>query len=60
MARRPVAAGVVAMTDRMTRAATAGGPAARAVRNTLLTVAGHNAAVRRGLAMRLSELAVDR
>ncbi|MEV5753342.1 FAD-dependent oxidoreductase [Actinoallomurus sp. NPDC052308] len=59
-ARRPVAAGVVAMTDRMTRAATAGGPAARAVRNTLLTVAGHNAAVRRGLAMRLSELAVDR
>ncbi|GAA0323527.1 FAD-dependent monooxygenase [Actinoallomurus spadix] len=59
-ARRPVAAGVVAMTDRMTRAATAGGPAARAVRNTLLTVAGHNAAVRRNLAMRLSELALDR
>jgi 2-polyprenyl-6-methoxyphenol hydroxylase-like FAD-dependent oxidoreductase len=59
-ARRPVAAGVVAMTDRMTRAATAGGPAARAVRNTLLTVAGHNAAVRRKLAMRLSELSLDR
>ncbi|MCO5999631.1 FAD-dependent oxidoreductase [Actinoallomurus rhizosphaericola] len=59
-ARRPVALDVVAMTDRMTRAATAGGPAARAVRNTLLTVAGHNAAVRRRLAMRLSELAVGR
>jgi 2-polyprenyl-6-methoxyphenol hydroxylase-like FAD-dependent oxidoreductase len=59
-ARRPVAAGVVAMTDRMTRTATADGAAARAVRNTLLTVVGHNAAVRRRLAMRLSELALDR
>jgi 2-polyprenyl-6-methoxyphenol hydroxylase-like FAD-dependent oxidoreductase len=59
-ARRPVAAGVVAMTDRMTRAATAEGTAARAVRNTLMTVVGHNAAVRRRLAMRLSELAVGR
>ncbi|MCO5967288.1 FAD-dependent oxidoreductase [Actinoallomurus soli] len=59
-ARRPAALDVVAMTDRMTRAATAGGPAARAVRNTLLTVAGHNAAIRRRLAMRLSELAVGR
>jgi 2-polyprenyl-6-methoxyphenol hydroxylase-like FAD-dependent oxidoreductase len=58
--RRPVAAGVVAMTDRMTRAATAGGPAARAIRNTVLAVVGHNASVRRALAMRLSELSVDR
>jgi 2-polyprenyl-6-methoxyphenol hydroxylase-like FAD-dependent oxidoreductase len=58
--RRPVAAGVLAMTDRMTRAATAGNPAARAVRNAVLTVAGHNDAVRRKLAMRLSELSVDR
>jgi 2-polyprenyl-6-methoxyphenol hydroxylase-like FAD-dependent oxidoreductase len=58
--RRPVAVGVVAMTDRMTRAATAGNPAARAIRNTVLAVAGHNGAVRRKLAMRLSELSVDR
>ena len=59
-ARRPVAAGVVAMTDRMTRAATVTGPAARAIRNTLLTVAGHNGAVRHKLAMRLSELSTGR
>ncbi len=58
--RRPVAAGVLAMTDRMTRGAVATGPAARAVRNTLLAVAGHNASVRRRLAMRLSELSADR
>ncbi|MFD2083463.1 2-polyprenyl-6-methoxyphenol hydroxylase [Actinopolymorpha cephalotaxi] len=58
--RRPVAAGVVEMTDRMTRAATLGNPAARALRNTVLALAGHNAAVRRKLAMRLSELTVDR
>jgi 2-polyprenyl-6-methoxyphenol hydroxylase-like FAD-dependent oxidoreductase len=58
--RRPVAVSVVAMTDRMTRAATASGPAARAIRNTLLAVAGHNGTVRRRLAMRLSELSVDR
>jgi 2-polyprenyl-6-methoxyphenol hydroxylase-like FAD-dependent oxidoreductase len=58
--RRPVAVSVVAMTDRMTRAATASGPAARAIRNTLLAVAGHNGTVRHRLAMRLSELSVDR
>jgi 2-polyprenyl-6-methoxyphenol hydroxylase-like FAD-dependent oxidoreductase len=58
--RRPVALGVIAMTDRMTRAATASGPAVRAVRNTVLAVAGRSGAVRRGLAMRLSELSVDR
>jgi hypothetical protein len=48
------------MTDRMTRAATAGNPAARAIRNTVLASAGHNRAVRRKLAMHLSELSVDR
>ncbi|GLY66621.1 FAD-dependent monooxygenase [Amycolatopsis taiwanensis] len=57
-ARRPVAAGVVEMTDRMTRAATAGNPAVRALRNTALAVVGHNASVRQKLAMRLSELTV--
>jgi 2-polyprenyl-6-methoxyphenol hydroxylase-like FAD-dependent oxidoreductase len=50
--RRPVAAGVVALTDRMTRLATS--------RNRMLTglvpLAGRLPAVRRRLAMRLSEL----
>ncbi len=55
-ARRPVAAGVVAMTDRMTRGATLGGPLARTVRNTLLAVAGQSDTVRRRLAMTLAEL----
>ncbi|MEV0399173.1 FAD-dependent monooxygenase [Actinoallomurus sp. NPDC050550] len=59
-ARRPVAAEVVAMTDRMTRAANLDGNVARMVRNTLLTVAGHNPTVRRKLAMRLSELSAGR
>jgi len=58
--RRAVAVGVVAMTDRMTRTATASSAAARAIRNTLLTVLGHNASVREKLAMRLSELSADR
>jgi 2-polyprenyl-6-methoxyphenol hydroxylase-like FAD-dependent oxidoreductase len=58
--RRPVAVDVVAMTDRMTRAATTGNPAARAIRNTVLAVVGHNGSVRRKLALRLSELSVDR
>jgi 2-polyprenyl-6-methoxyphenol hydroxylase-like FAD-dependent oxidoreductase len=58
--RRPVAEGVVAMTDRMTRAATTGSHTARVIRNTVIAVAGHNATVRRKLAMRLSELSVDR
>ena len=57
--RRPVAAGVVAMTDRMTRAATARNPFVRAVRNTALRVAGRIPKVRRSLAMNLSELSVD-
>jgi 2-polyprenyl-6-methoxyphenol hydroxylase-like FAD-dependent oxidoreductase len=59
-ARRPVAAGVIAMTDRMTRAATVRNPVARTVRNTALAVAGRRGSVRRRLAMRLSELSPDR
>jgi 2-polyprenyl-6-methoxyphenol hydroxylase-like FAD-dependent oxidoreductase len=58
--RRPVAVGVVAMTDRMTRAATTGSHTARVIRNTVLAVAGHNGSVRRKLALRLSELTVAR
>jgi 2-polyprenyl-6-methoxyphenol hydroxylase-like FAD-dependent oxidoreductase len=54
-ARRPVAQGVVALTDRMTRAATLRGPAARA-RNLVLRGAGALPPVRRRLAMTLSEL----
>jgi 2-polyprenyl-6-methoxyphenol hydroxylase-like FAD-dependent oxidoreductase len=54
--RRPVAAGVVTMTHRMTRAATARNPVVRAVRNTILTLAGKLPRVQRALAMNLSEL----
>ena len=56
--RRPVAAGVVALTHRMTRAATARNPLVRTVRNTAMTVAGKFPPVRRALAMNLSELSV--
>jgi 2-polyprenyl-6-methoxyphenol hydroxylase-like FAD-dependent oxidoreductase len=58
--RRPVAVGVLAMTDQMTRAATLGNPAARAIRNTVLAVVGRGVSVRRRPALRLSELSVDR
>ena len=54
--RRPVAAGVVALTDRMTRVATLRNRPLIAVRNTVLPLIGHIPAVRRGLAMNLSEL----
>jgi 2-polyprenyl-6-methoxyphenol hydroxylase-like FAD-dependent oxidoreductase len=54
--RRPVAAGVVTMTHRLTRAATARNPLVRTARNTALTVAGRIPAVRRAMAMNLSEL----
>ncbi|HEV7710203.1 MAG TPA: FAD-dependent monooxygenase [Asanoa sp.] len=57
--RRPVATGVVAMTDRMTRAATVRNPFVRGTRNTVLRLAGRSATVRRKLAMNLSELSVD-
>ena len=54
--RRPVAAGVVSLTDRMTRLATLRSRPLIAVRNTVLPVVGSVPAVRRGLAMNLSEL----
>jgi 2-polyprenyl-6-methoxyphenol hydroxylase-like FAD-dependent oxidoreductase len=57
--RRPVAAGVVAMTHRLTRAATARNPLARRLRNTVLSLAGRSATVQRKLAMNLSELSTD-
>ncbi|HEY2194055.1 MAG TPA: FAD-dependent monooxygenase [Actinomycetospora sp.] len=53
--RRPVARQVVALTDRMTRAATLSGPAAR-VRNVVLRGLGALPPVRRAAAMNLSEL----
>ena len=53
--RRPVARRVVALTDRMTRAATLSGPAAR-VRNTVLRGLGALPPVRHAAAMNLSEL----
>ncbi|WP_051808172.1 FAD-dependent monooxygenase [Actinoplanes subtropicus] len=54
--RRPIAAGVVALTDRMTRIATLRSRPLIAVRNTVLPIVGRVPAVRRGLAMNLSEL----
>ncbi|MFF5288515.1 FAD-dependent oxidoreductase [Paractinoplanes globisporus] len=54
--RRPVAAGVVALTDRMTRVATLRSRPLIALRNTVLPIVGRVPAVRRGLAMNLSEL----
>jgi 2-polyprenyl-6-methoxyphenol hydroxylase-like FAD-dependent oxidoreductase len=57
--RRPVAAAVVTMTDRLTRAATARNPVARAARNSALRLAGRLPQVRRRLAMNLSGLSTD-
>jgi 2-polyprenyl-6-methoxyphenol hydroxylase-like FAD-dependent oxidoreductase len=57
--RRPVAAGVVTTTDRLTRAATVRNPVVRTVRNTVLGLAGRSAAVQRRLAMSLSGLALN-
>lgn len=54
-ARRPIAKGVVAMTDRLTRLATLP-PAARPVRNALISLVGRLPFVRRGLARQLSGL----
>jgi 2-polyprenyl-6-methoxyphenol hydroxylase-like FAD-dependent oxidoreductase len=56
--RRPVAADVVALTDRMTRVATLHSRPLIAARNTVLPLVGRIPAVRRGLAMNLSELAL--
>jgi 2-polyprenyl-6-methoxyphenol hydroxylase-like FAD-dependent oxidoreductase len=57
--RRRVAAGVVRMTDRLTRAATARNPAVQAVRNAVLSFGGRLSPVRRRAAMNLSELSID-
>ncbi len=58
--RRPIAADVVAFTDRMTRVATVDRPAVRRIRNATLRVLGRIPAVRRKIALKLSELAIDR
>jgi 2-polyprenyl-6-methoxyphenol hydroxylase-like FAD-dependent oxidoreductase len=57
--RRPVAAAVVTMTHRLTRAATARNPIVRMTRNTVMTLAGKIPSVQRNLAMTLSELSTD-
>src|SRR4029077_5769856 len=54
-AGRPIARGVVEMTDRLTRLATLP-RAARPIRNTVIGLAGRVPAVRRALARRLSGL----
>ena len=54
-ARRPIAQQVIALTDRLTRLATAP-RALRPMRNLVIGAAGHSPAFRRGLAMRLSGL----
>jgi len=58
--RRPVAADVVALTDRMTRMATVHHSSVRRIRNATLRVLDRIPAVRRKLALNLSELAIDR
>ena len=58
-ARRPVAAGVVAMTHRITRIATIDSVPLRKARNALLRALDWVPAVHHSLAMSLSELAVD-
>lgn len=57
--RRPVAVGVIAMTHRLTRAATARNPLTRFLRNTALRAAGRLRPVRHAFAMDLSELSTD-
>jgi 2-polyprenyl-6-methoxyphenol hydroxylase-like FAD-dependent oxidoreductase len=54
--RRRVARKVVALTDRMTRAATLENRAAQVIRNAAVQFIGHIPAARRALAMTLSEL----
>jgi 2-polyprenyl-6-methoxyphenol hydroxylase-like FAD-dependent oxidoreductase len=57
--RRPVAAGVVALPDRMTRVATVHRPRARRLRNAAPRLLDRFPAVDRKIALNLSELAVD-
>ncbi|MEU6104560.1 FAD-dependent oxidoreductase [Streptomyces flaveolus] len=54
--RRPIAAEVVAFTDRMTKVATTRNPVLRAARNVVLPCMGRIPAVRDKLARRLAEL----
>jgi 2-polyprenyl-6-methoxyphenol hydroxylase-like FAD-dependent oxidoreductase len=54
--RHSVATDVVAFTDRMTRMATLGSPAARTVRNTAISVAGHLPFLTHALARKIAEL----
>ncbi|WP_158868158.1 FAD-dependent oxidoreductase [Leifsonia sp. AG29] len=54
--RRPVAAEVVRLTDRTTRVATLRNPAARAIRNGVMSAALEIPRVRRAVAMSLAEL----
>jgi 2-polyprenyl-6-methoxyphenol hydroxylase-like FAD-dependent oxidoreductase len=58
--RRPVAADVVAFTDRMTRLASVDHAGVRTIRNATLRVLNRIPAVRRAIALNLSELAIDR
>jgi len=58
--RRPVAADVVAFTHRMTRVATVNHSGVRRIRNATLRVLNRIPAVRRKMALNLSELAIDR
>jgi 2-polyprenyl-6-methoxyphenol hydroxylase-like FAD-dependent oxidoreductase len=55
-ARHEVAAEVVALTDRMTRVATLGSPAARLLRNAVMRSAGHVPFLTQALARKLAEL----
>jgi 2-polyprenyl-6-methoxyphenol hydroxylase-like FAD-dependent oxidoreductase len=59
-ARHRVAEDVVAFTDRMTRMATLGSPAARAVRNAAIGVAGHLPFLTHALARKIAELDPER
>jgi len=58
--RRPVAADVVAFTDRMTRAATVDLGVVRRLRNATLRILNRIPAVHRNIALKLSGLAIDR
>ena len=59
-ARRPVAAGVLELTHRMTRAATVHRRFVRSLRNAALRVLGRIPAVSRKMAMNLSGLALEK
>jgi 2-polyprenyl-6-methoxyphenol hydroxylase-like FAD-dependent oxidoreductase len=54
--RRPVAAGVVSLTDRMTRIATTRGAIARRVRNRLVALVFRSGRVRSQAALRIAQL----